>query len=237
MKQNGYIMSGALLLLTLAGCSATPTNTTNEITNDGVTINNTNPQQTNETVTTNQTTNSAAEDGTTNVTGDVVVDTSDWLTYENEDYGLIFKTSPSYEVSRSTEKNRRGSEITYNFTPQNGYKSVSSPYLAELQIHTENSIKSFNEYCDTVELCFEGDYPNLTNYNQEKEQFNVNQGLVNYHERSYIVTVDKVTGDEGYIRSYVTFIQGTRLEVWVYMKNQDQTLAADKHFKEHFILN
>lgn len=110
MKQNLYLMSGVLLLLTIAGCSTTPTTTTtaNETVNSNAEVaGNANTKQTNEAATTNETTNAAAEntsvdDNNANITGDVAVDTSDWLKYENEEYGFSFKYPKEWVLNESS---------------------------------------------------------------------------------------------------------------------------------------
>ena len=70
-----------------------------------------------------------------------------------------------YGVVTNNEYNRRGSLVSFDFTPYGG----DTPRLAEIQFFSEASIRTFTERCAASGgFCFEGDYPDLERYRRAK---------------------------------------------------------------------
>ncbi|MFA6474729.1 MAG: hypothetical protein WCV88_00835 [Patescibacteria group bacterium] len=121
MKEKLFLTTAAVFALTLTGCAGPSTNVnTVAVTNEIVNVNpvNTNAEvNTNENINVtvvNENTNLTNENTNTEIVSEVdtsdweqvtvdegVLDTSDWLTYTNEEYGFSFKYPKIYSVSVS----------------------------------------------------------------------------------------------------------------------------------------
>lgn len=110
MKKQLYIFGAAMVMISFAGCAATQTAiTTNETVNtngDAVAVNadlNTNAEQGDDTnanaATENGNVNADTTDVTVDTTGDTTVDSSDWLTYTNEEYGFSFRYPTDWTIN------------------------------------------------------------------------------------------------------------------------------------------
>lgn len=126
MKQTLYIVSATLLTIGLVGCSATQTTTTtNETvnTNGDTVVEITNTEQGSDTNTSvvlensNSDANADAADVNADTVGDTTVDTSDWLTYTNEEYGFSFRYPNDWIVTEQTNKLAKNEEIRIRFSP------------------------------------------------------------------------------------------------------------------------
>ena len=141
-----------------------------------------------------------------------------------------------YTISKSTETNRRGSFVSYDF----GYKSPL-PAFQEIQFFSEASVKQFTDNCDVDSPCFFGDYPDLERYNNQKTAFDTSTDYGKYEftkfgDRDYFVSNFKCTGDSCVIREYTTFIDDTKIDIWIIMADDTQVDAADSLFKEFEII-
>ena len=141
-----------------------------------------------------------------------------------------------YAITKNNEDNRRGSFVSYNFN----YKSPP-PAFQEIQLFNEKSIKQFIEKCDANSPCFFDDYPNLERYNGQKNAFATSKNYEEYElkkfgNRNYFVSNFRCTGDSCVIREYTTFINDTKIDLWITMENDTQVTIADNLFKEFEIM-
>ena len=100
------LVTASLVFMAGAGCTQSTSTKTNETVNesgDTVVADNTNMEQGNETADTETVENTNADVGDTNIdiVDDTVIDTSDWLTYNNEEYGFSLKYPSNYSFSES----------------------------------------------------------------------------------------------------------------------------------------
>jgi hypothetical protein len=140
---------------------------------------------------------------------------------------------PSGYVSvKNDELNRRGSFASYNLSKNHSY-----PELLEVGFFTKESVQKFEQSCVGVELCFEGFYPTVKRLNEEKVAFdqtkNLGTEVIKYFNgRVFLVGNEKVSGDMGFVRSYITYINDIRIQVWIYMLSEKESAIADNMFKE-----
>ncbi len=150
--------------------------------------------------------------------------------------GIKIAFPKEYTITKNNEKNRRGSFVSYDFS----YKSPL-PVFQEIQFFNEESIKEFTANCSVDSPCFFGDYPDLERYNSQKNAFNSgnNYGkseLKKFGDRSYFVSNFKCSGDSCIIREYTTFVNDTKIDLWITMENDTQINAADSLFKKFKII-
>ncbi len=166
----------------------------------------------------------------------------DEITEKTEDGFLITEAEikivlpEEYIITKNTEKNRRGSFVSYDFS----FKT-QLPLFQEIQFFSEESIKQFTSNCGGDSPCFFGDYPNLTRYNGQKNAFNKGETYEKYElkkfgDRNYFVSNFKCTGDSCVIREYTTFINDTKIDIWITMADETQVNAADNLFEEFEII-
>jgi hypothetical protein len=135
-----------------------------------------------------------------------------------------------YGVATNTEYLRRGSLVSFDFTPFGG----EMPRLAEIQFFSEASLRAFEERC-IRDFCFEGDYPDVERYRAEKVALAQCADLPPYEnmrfgDRGYLVSNHRCTGDACVIREYTTFLQDTKVDVWIMMRDTSQADASDALF-------
>jgi hypothetical protein len=135
-----------------------------------------------------------------------------------------------YGVTTNTEYLRRGSIVSFDFTPYDR----ELPRLAEIQFFSEASLQAFEERC-TTDFCFEGDYPNVERYRAQKAALAECADLPPYQamrfdDRCYLVGSHRCTGDMCVIREYTTFLGDTKVDVWVMMRDPSQADSSDTLF-------
>ena len=96
-----FISTLTISLLVLAGCTTQTATNTNVVNNTNTTVNtNTANDNTNIVVTnSNENTNEVVNENTNSDQGSEV-DTSDWLTYTNDEYGFSFKYPKDWQISK-----------------------------------------------------------------------------------------------------------------------------------------
>ncbi|MDD4762079.1 MAG: hypothetical protein PHZ25_03610 [Candidatus Pacebacteria bacterium] len=157
------------------------------------------------------------------------IDTSDWLT----EVKINVSFPSNYSLIKNNEINRRGSFMSYNFKKSENYQT---PYLYELQFFSEKSIKNFTKNCEKENtLCFEGDYPSLARYFEQKKYFFQGENyqdfeLKKFNTRYWFVSNHKCSGDDCLIREYTTFLNDTKLDVWILMSNLTEEKKSDDLF-------
>ncbi len=135
-----------------------------------------------------------------------------------------------YELEKSDETNRRGSFVSYDLEKID----QQTPYITELQFFSENSISDFMEKC-ADSTCFFGDYPDLARYNGQKTAFLQKRNYGKYeldeiNGRNWFVSSHDCTGDTCVIREYTTFLEDTKLDVWIMMASDVEEHVADNIF-------
>jgi len=137
-----------------------------------------------------------------------------------------------YGVVTNNEYNRRGSLVSFDFTPYGG----DTPRLAEIQFFSEASIRTFQERCaNSGGFCFEGDYPDADRYLAQKASVVQCVALEPYEarrfgDRCYLVSNHRCTGDACVIREYTTFLGERKVDVWIMMQDPSQVDASDVLF-------
>lgn len=115
----------ATSLLVLAGCTTQTTTDTN-VTDTNTTVNTNAIANTN---TTNDDTNDVVANENTNVEQGTEVDTSDWLTYTNDEYGFSFKYPEEWDYEIGAETLPEGDAITILFlSPDDKIIKTKSDY-------------------------------------------------------------------------------------------------------------
>lgn len=150
--------------------------------------------------------------------------------------GIKISFPDEYTITKNNETNRRGSFVSYDFS----YKS-QLPTFQEIQFFNENSIKKFTAGCGVDTPCFFGDYPDLETYNGQKDAFGSGKNYENYElkkfgDRNYFVSNFECTGDSCVIREYTTFMDDTKIDIWITMEDDTQVDAADSLFKKFEII-
>lgn len=150
--------------------------------------------------------------------------------------GIEIVLPKTYSIEEN-EPDRRGSYASYSFRAK-----LSPPTFQEIQLFSEDSIRIFNEKCESIDYpCFFGDYPDLEKYFGQKEAFlkNVNYEdyeLIKFNDRNFLVSDSECTGDICVIREYTTFIDDTKIDIWITMIDESQREEADKLFSQFRIL-
>lgn len=132
---------------------------------------------------------------------------------------------PGDMTIKSKGTNRRGSFVSYSFGYQN------PPSFQEIQFFSKESIQQFIRNCKD-EPCFFGDYPDLIRYDGQKKYFYKKEDYKNYifkkiGNRNYFVSNIDSAGGGGVIREYTTFIDETKIDIWITMTDVSQADAAD----------
>jgi hypothetical protein len=135
-----------------------------------------------------------------------------------------------YLLFKNTEVNRRGSFVSYDFQPLDGYQT---PYLKELQFFSEASITEFINRCDANTPCFFDDYPDLERYHGQREALKTLTGFQDFELQSLsgrpFLTVNRPCyGDDCVIREYTTFLSDVKLDVWVVMVDESEVEQSDQ---------
>jgi len=143
----------------------------------------------------------------------------------------------NYSLSRNTEANRRGSFISYDSLPTDGYQT---PYLSEIQLFSENSIDEFTRGCGESAPCFFGDYPDLNRYYGQREALKALQDyqdfmLQSFNGRHFLTVNRPCHGDDCVIREYTTFLGDVKLDIWITMADESQTGQSDRLFAQLLI--
>jgi len=138
----------------------------------------------------------------------------------------------NYKISKNSEENRRGSFASYDISNEN----YLLPDFQEIQFFNEKSIKQFTSDCHN-KPCFFGDYPDITRYNEQKIAFNTEKNQKDYKlnkigNRNYFVRNINCSGDSCIIREYTTFINDTKIDIWITMQAKSQETQADELIKE-----
>jgi hypothetical protein len=146
--------------------------------------------------------------------------------------GATIVLPAGYGVVTNNEYNRRGSLVSFDFTPYGG----PSPRFAEIQFFSEASIRTFHERCaGSGGFCFEGDYPDVDRYHAQKAATAGCTGLAPYEAtqfggRCYLVADHRCTGDACVLREYTTFLDETMVSVLIVMQDPSQVSASDELF-------
>lgn len=138
----------------------------------------------------------------------------------------------TYTIEKSSEAHRRGSYMSYDFYKKTG----NGIFLQEIQFFSATSISEFAKKCEIDGMCFEGDYPTLERYNAQKEAFAQQQSyekyvLKTFGNRSYFVSNTPCIGDSCIVREYTTFIEDTKIDIRIMMRDDSQIEEADAIFE------
>ena len=136
----------------------------------------------------------------------------------------------NYSLTRNAEANRRGSFVSYDFRPLDGYQT---PYLKELQFFSEASIAEFTGDCDESTPCFFGDYPDLDRYRGQRDALRMLTGyqdfeLQSFNGRPFLVVNRPCYGDDCVIREYTTFQGDVKLDIWIVMTDESEVGQSDQ---------
>ena len=145
-----------------------------------------------------------------------------------------------YTIKQSEEKNRRGSYISYNFNS----KINKLPQLYEIQFFSEKSIAYFTKDCGVESPCFYGDFPNTERYFGQKkalqDQRNYTQKFNNNYEKEF--TLQKFNdpyffvsfngSPNGDIYEYSTFIDNVKIDIWIFVEDENQKSQSDALFSK-----
>ncbi len=187
--------------------------------------------------------NQAEKDQPTNTVQEKKEDSEPTEITEKTDSGFLISEvgikivfPDEYTVTKNHETNRRGSFASYDFS----YKSPL-PTFQEIQFFNAESIEQFTANCGVDTPCFFGDYPDSERYNGQKNAFNSGNDygkykLKKFGDRNYFVSNSRCTGDSCVIREYTTFIDNTKIDIWITMEDDTQVNAADSLFKEFEII-
>lgn len=151
--------------------------------------------------------------------------------------GVHISLPDEYTLTKSSEKNRRGSFVSYEIN-----SSEQFPSFNEVQVFSEESIKQFTSNCGVDnDPCFFGDYPDLESYNGQKSAFDKEENYKEYElkkfgDRNYFVSNSQCNGDSCVIREYTTFINDDKIDVWIAMDDETQTNEADALFEKFEII-
>ncbi len=143
-----------------------------------------------------------------------------------------------YTLTKSNEANRRGSFVSYDFTPPDNFQT---PYLQEIQFFTEGSIRDFIATCIGDYPCFFGDYPDLERYFRQRQAFDQRQRFEEYEllqigEWFYYISNRPCEGDTCILREYTTFLSGgIKVDIWSILEDDSQTTQSDELFS-HLLL-
>jgi hypothetical protein len=127
------------------------------------------------------------------------------------------------------EEDRRGLFTSYTFSPYH----TTAPILQEVQFFSEDSIRAFNKRICAIGSCFEGDFPDVQRYLQQKLWFQTGTGET-YGEPSelggttYLVMTRYVDTCDCTFREYTTFVRDTKVDVWIVISDPSQASAADQ---------
>lgn len=145
----------AISLLLVVGCSTQTATNMNAVTN-------TNTVNTNVTVSTNEDTNTVVSNQNTNVEQGSEINTSDWQTYTNEEYGFSFKYPKDWTLKESATS-----------VALNSPDLVGSTYANSLTIKvTENDFDSQKKQIENSDL-IDGNL-SLSRFNDDVEELNIN---------------------------------------------------------------
>ena len=136
-----------------------------------------------------------------------------------------------YTLEKSTEENRRGSFVSYEFEKSGEY---IWPHFVELQFFSNDSISDFSENCGDSP-CFFGDYPDEERYTAQKKAFAEGKSvgdfkLLPFGDRNWFASSHPCIGDYCVIREYTTFIGDTKIDAWIMMGSPEETRQADVLF-------
>jgi hypothetical protein len=146
--------------------------------------------------------------------------------------GATIVLPAGYGVVTNNEYNRRGSLVSFDFTPYGG----EGPRFAEIQFFSEASIRTFSDRCAIGGgFCFEGDYPDLERYYAQKTALAQCADLAPYQKmqfggRCYLVADHRCTGDACVLREYTTFLDETMVSVLIVMPDPSHVSASDRLF-------
>lgn len=174
------------------------------------------------------------QENTTDGTDEITEKTEDGFSIPEVGIKIIFPEE--YTITKNSERNRRGSFVSYDFS----YKAPL-PMFQEVQFFSEKSIQQFTENCGADTPCFFGDYPDLERYNSQKNAFKNETDYKKYElkkfgDRNYFVSNFKCDGDSCVIREYTTFIDDTKVDIWVTMADDTQAKVADSLFEKFKII-
>ncbi|MFA7681517.1 MAG: hypothetical protein WCX61_00640, partial [Candidatus Peribacteraceae bacterium] len=133
-----------------------------------------------------------------------------------------------YDLLQNEEINRRGSFLSFSFMPRSG---DTSPVLSEIQLFSPESIQAFLDACGDG-LCFDGQYPTLQTYRDEKAAY---EGISDwgvkhlfvFNDENFLVANYPCNGDSCVLREYTFFIGDEKVDVWITMEDDTQQEAAD----------
>jgi hypothetical protein len=136
----------------------------------------------------------------------------------------------NYSLTRNAEANRRGSFVSYDFRPLDGYQT---PYLKELQFFSGASIAEFIRNCNEGTPCFFGDYPDLDRYYGQREALRTLESyqdfeLGTFNDRFFLVANRPCYGDTCVIREYTTFLRDCKLDIWIVMADESEVGQSDQ---------
>ena len=134
-----------------------------------------------------------------------------------------------YLITINQERNRRGSFVSYDLRPLDGYHT---PYLSELQFFSAESIAEFTANCGDDSPCFFGDYPDLERYIGQRESLLAHEGyedgaFLSFSGRDFIVRSFPCHGDACLIREYTTFLGNVKLDIWIVLDEESQVAQGD----------
>jgi hypothetical protein len=136
----------------------------------------------------------------------------------------------NYSLAKNAEANRRGSFVSYDFQPLDGYQT---PYLKEMQFFSEASIAEFTGDCDDSTPCFFGDYPDLDRYRGQKDALRMLTSyqdfeLQSFNGQPFLVVNRPCHGDDCVIREYTTFLGDVKLDIWMVMADESEIEGGDQ---------
>ncbi|MFA7245428.1 MAG: hypothetical protein WC070_04625 [Candidatus Magasanikbacteria bacterium] len=158
---------------------------------------------------------------------------------------LTLSFPDNYNINKSTEKNRRGSYSSYDFSNTNNTETLD---LNEVQFFSLESIKNFNDACTSSDIpCFMGDYPTVERYTGEKQALLAKKDYIQtypdgqtkefklqqFNGQDFLVSF--IFDPNGSVYEYTTFVGDTKIDIWVNVAKEDQKAQSDELFTKFII--
>jgi hypothetical protein len=146
--------------------------------------------------------------------------------YFLDDLSISIQLPSPYVPVKSTEEGRRGTFISYDMKPY----LRDLPALREVQFFSEESIREYNSHICAIGPCFEGDFPDLNRYLEQKKWFTLQNGTTYGNPITLGGIIYLATTRVEHLwkyREYTTFINNIKIDIWVELENIEQEAIAD----------
>jgi|GEM_PF-3197783 len=155
-----------------------------------------------------------------------------------EDLGIEILYPGEYNGSTNTEKNRRGSSLSYDFRPISYDRHKAT--LNEIQFFPEDSIKQFTSDCGVELPCFFGDFPDLDRYHGQQKAFLNKKDYFEEDNEGNLQTfsIQELNGRYFFVNyighlneksiEYTTYIGDKKIDIWIDVPSHDRRDLGDE---------